>query len=327
MLFNSYEFLFFFLPIVFGIYFWLHRLQKSGLAKGWLVLASLVFYAWWKIAYLPIILISIVCNFLLGLCLAHVSSPISKKLLLILSVGLNLAALGYFKYTHFLLSSANAFLGFHVALPDIILPLGISFFTFTQTAYLVDTYKGKVKDVSFLNYALFVTFFPHLIAGPILHHQEMMPQFEDRKKYKIDGKQLCTGIFLFVVGLVKKVLIADQFAKCANLGFDVSSSLGFWEAWVTSLCYTFQLYFDFSGYTDMALGIALLFNIHLPQNFNSPYKAQNLQDFWRRWHITLSRFLRDYIYIPLGGNRLGEVQTCLNLLITFLIGGIWHGAG
>ncbi|MGB6019807.1 MAG: MBOAT family O-acyltransferase, partial [Sulfurimonadaceae bacterium] len=203
----------------------------------------------------------------------------------------------------------------------------ISFFTFQQIAYLVDSYRGETAEYDFLNYALFVTFFPQLIAGPIVHHAEMMPQFASKWNLVKNYKNIATGLFIFSIGLFKKVVIADTFAKWATAGFDHAETLNLLEAWATSLSYTFQLYFDFSGYTDMAIGAALLFNIKLPINFNSPYKALDIQDFWRRWHITLSRFLRDYIYIPLGGNRKGSFRTYNNLLATFILGGIWHGAG
>jgi D-alanyl-lipoteichoic acid acyltransferase DltB (MBOAT superfamily) len=207
------------------------------------------------------------------------------------------------------------------------LPLAISFFTFQQIAYLVDSYRGETGEYDFLNYALFVTFFPQLIAGPIVHHKEMMPQFASKWNLVKNYKNIATGIFIFSIGLFKKVVIADTFSTWATNGFDKAEYLNMIEAWATSLSYTFQLYFDFSGYTDMAIGAALLFNIRLPINFLSPYKALSIQDFWRRWHITLSRFLRDYIYIPLGGNRKGNFRTYINLMTTFLLGGLWHGAG
>jgi len=210
---------------------------------------------------------------------------------------------------------------------DLALPLAISFFTFQQIAYLVDSYRGQTSEYDFLNYALFVTFFPQLIAGPIVHHAEMMPQFASKWNLIKRYRNISLGLFIFSVGLFKKVVIADTFAVWANTGFDDSEVLSFVDAWATSLSYTFQLYFDFSGYTDMAIGSALLFNIKLPINFNSPYKSLTIQDFWRRWHITLSNFLRDYIYIPLGGNRKGDFRVYVNLLATFVIGGAWHGAG
>ncbi|WP_242843611.1 MBOAT family O-acyltransferase [Thermincola ferriacetica] len=207
----------------------------------------------------------------------------------------------------------------------VILPLGISFFTFTQIAYLVDAYRGEAKEYSFINYVLFVTFFPHLIAGPIIHHKEMMPQFASLRGKVLNWKNISNGLFLFAVGLVKKVLIADSLAHWANPGFK-AMSLTMVEAWATALSYTFQLYFDFSGYTDMAIGLSLFFNIQLPQNFNSPYKSASIIEFWRRWHMTLSRFLRDYLYIPLGGSCRGLFRKCINLVITMTLGGLWHGA-
>lgn len=242
-----------------------------------------------------------------------------------LGISGNVLLLIYYKYADFLLVNIGEAVGFEVTLLNLVLPLGISFFTFTQIAYLVDAYKGKAREYNIINYVLFVTFYPHLIAGPILHHGEMMPQFDRIRSKLWDWGNAASGVFIFCIGLFKKVVIADSVAIYANAGFDTAS--GFVDSWIAALSYTFQLYFDFSGYTDMAIGAALLFNIRLPQNFNSPYKALNIQDFWRRWHMTLSRFLRDYIYIPLGGNRRGEMIMLRNLMLTFLIGGLWHGAG
>ncbi len=250
-----------------------------------------------------------------------------KKSLLIFGIVSNLSLLGYYKYSDFFIENINILTNSNVPLLHMMLPLAISFFTFQQIAYLVDSYRGETKEYDFLNYALFVTFFPQLIAGPIVHHKEMMPQFSQKENKYINYHNVALGLFIFSIGLFKKIVIADTFAIWATEGFDVSSTLGFYQAWATSLSYTFQLYFDFSGYTDMAIGVALLFNIRLPINFDSPYKALSIQDFWRRWHITLSRFLKDYIYIPLGGNRKGELRTYTNLFMTFLLGGIWHGAG
>lgn len=330
MLFNSYEFIFLFLPITFFIYFYLSSKRLIVGAKAFLVFASLFFYSWWNIIYLPLILGSILFNFAIGVSLSKdetLKNKLSKKTILTFGIVCNLLLLGYFKYTDFFISNANIILHSNIDLLHIILPLGISFFTFTQIAYIVDAYRGEVKEMDYLSYSLFVTFFPHLLAGPILHHKEIMPQFNATKNFAKNYKNIAAGIFLFSIGLFKKVVIADTFAVWANNGFDKAEVLNFIEAWATSLSYTFQLYFDFSGYTDMAIGIALLFNIRFPINFNSPYKATDIQDFWRRWHITLSRFLRDYIYIPLGGNRKGEARTYSNLFFTFLIGGLWHGAG
>jgi len=244
-----------------------------------------------------------------------------------MSVVLNVVLLGYFKYSDFFIMNTNRAFGSEIPLLHLALPLAISFYTFQQIAYLIDSYRKETKEYDFLNYAVFVTFFPQLIAGPIVHHAEMMPQFARLKNKVKNYHNIALGLFIFSIGLFKKVVIADTFAMWATKGFDVAQTLNMIEAWVTSLSYTFQLYFDFSGYADMAIGIALLFNIKIPMNFFSPYKATSIQDFWRRWHMTLSRFLKDYIYIPLGGNRKGEVRTYTNLFATFVLGGIWHGAG
>ncbi|MBU0631311.1 MBOAT family protein [bacterium] len=329
MLFNSYEFIFLFLPLTFFIYFYLLQKRLSVAARGFLVFSSLFFYSWWNIVYLPLILSSMLFNYIIGNSLNEnfQKAKVSKRSLLFFGIISNIALLGYFKYSDFFIENIN--LAFHssISLLHLALPLAISFFTFQQIAYLVDSYRGETKEYDFLNYALFVTFFPQLIAGPIVHHSEMMPQFTNRWNLAKNYKNIATGLFIFSLGVFKKVVIADSFAQIADKGFDILPVLSFNEAWATSLSFTFQLYFDFSGYTDMAIGAALLFNIKLPINFNSPYKATSIQDFWRRWHITLSRFLKDYIYVPLGGNRKGNFRTYGNLMTTFIIGGIWHGAG
>ncbi len=327
MLFNSLEFLFIFLPITFFVYFFLNKKKLIMLATGWMVVASLIFYGYWNYKYLTLILLSMVFNYTIGYTLSHPSNlKINRKLVLMTGILGNVGLLCYYKYFDFLINNINMVLHTGFDTLKIALPLGISFFTFTQIAYLVDAYKKEVREYDFLNYALFVTFFPHLIAGPILHHSEMMPQFADIRKKVINQKNISKGLFLLAIGLFKKVIIADNLSEFVKNMFDIIPTLDFFESWIASLSYTFQLYFDFSGYCDMALGIALLFNIMLPVNFNSPYKSQNIQDFWRRWHMTLSRFLKNYIYIPLGGNRHGEYKTYRNLFLTFLIGGIWHGA-
>ncbi len=329
MLFNSYEFIFAFLPVTYFIYFYLNKKHLTEASKGFMVFASLFFYSWWNVKYLPLILISMVFNYSLGRELATPKrlKSVSKKQLLTVGVTFNLALLAYFKYMDFFIENINRLAGTHLGLLHLALPLAISFYTFQQIAYLVDSYRGETKEYDFLNYAVFVTFFPQLIAGPIVHHSEMMPQFAKVRNKVINLQNIAAGLFIFSMGLFKKVVIADTFATWATQGFDIAKELNMLEAWSASLSYTFQLYFDFSGYTDMAIGLGLLFNINLPTNFFSPYKATSIQDFWRRWHITLSRFLRDYIYIPLGGNRKGEPRTYLNLFITFLLGGLWHGAG
>jgi len=318
-----------FLPLSFFIYFFLLQKRLMTGAKGFLVFTSLFFYSWWNIAYLPIILSSLLFNYVIGNTLNEnfKKAKVHKKSLLAFGIVANVALLGYFKYTDFLIENVNSVLDTSVPLLHLALPLAISFFTFQQIAYLVDSYKKETAEYDFLNYALFVTFFPQLIAGPIVHHSEMMPQFASVRNLVKNYRNIALGLFIFSIGLFKKVVIADSFAVWATAGFDTATTLSLFEAWATSLSYTFQLYFDFSGYTDMAIGAALLFNIRLPINFNSPYKALDIQDFWRRWHITLSRFLKDYVYIPLGGNRKGSFRTYTNLLATFIIGGIWHGAG
>ena len=336
MLFNSYSFIFLFLPVVLVGFFQLGRIHHAY-AAAWLALASLFFYGYWNPAYIGLLLGSIVGNYGFGMWIAKAGvrqEARRKKHLLITAITLNLALLAYYKYANFFLSSANSLVGTNLSLGEIILPLGISFFTFTQIAFLVDTYQGKVKEYNFIHYLLFVTYFPHLIAGPVLHHKDMMPQFARTSTYHINWDNVATGLLLFTLGLCKKVLWADSLAPYAtaifdgaNHGMTIGTLPTIYEAWSGALAYTLQIYFDFSGYTDMALGIALMFNIRLPINFNSPYKSTSIIDFWRRWHITLSTFLRDYLYIPLGGNRHGKLRRYGNLLATMLLGGLWHGAG
>ncbi len=250
-----------------------------------------------------------------------------KNLIIVIGIIGNLSVLIYFKYIDFILVNINQYFGTNVNYLNVVLPLAISFFTFQQIAFLVDTYKGKIDECNFKKYLLFITFFPQLIAGPIVHHGEIIPQYENKLNKIINYENLLRGIILFSIGLFKKVFIADNLSVIVAQGFDGGITLNIIEAWITSLSYTLQLYFDFCGYTDMAIGIALMFNINLPNNFNSPYKSLNIQDFWRRWHMTLSRFLRDYIYIPLGGNKNGYSIQIFSVIVTFLIGGIWHGAG
>ncbi len=332
MLFNSPEYFFAFLPLVVLVYFLLQHFIGAKASKFWLVAASLYFYAYWNVAYLPLIIVSILVNYTVAELIHRAkkqqsTARISAKSILSAGVIFNIGLLGYFKYTDFFIETVNVFLSVQFELLHVLLPLAISFFTFQQIAYLVDCYKSDVHEYDFLSYCLFVCFFPQLIAGPIVHHKEMMPQFFDRNNVSPHMENIARGILIFGIGLFKKVVIADTFAMWADSGFSAGQQPSFIEAWQTSLCYTFQLYYDFSGYTDMALGAALLFNIRLPLNFNSPYKALDIQDFWRRWHMTLSRWLKDYLYIPLGGNRHGSLRTYFNLFATFLLGGLWHGAG
>jgi len=304
-------------------------------AMAWLVAASLFFYGWWNPIYLGLILCSILVNYGVGIVLGHqriqnTHQPLRLKIVLALGVSFNLGLLGYFKYANFFIQTINNLTGNTYHLETIILPLAISFFTFQQIAYLVDAYKGETHEYNFLHYCLFVTFFPQLIAGPIVHHQEMLPQFAKKTLYKLNYQHLAVGLTIFFIGLFKKVVLADGIAIYATPVFEAAEQgiiLSFFEAWRGVLAYTFQLYFDFSGYSDMAIGIARMFGIRLPLNFHSPYKAVNIIEFWRRWHITLSRFLRDYLYISLGGNRKGKIRRYINLMITMILGGLWHGAG
>ncbi len=335
MLFNSYPFICLFLPITLTGFWWLGR-SSPQLVPLWLVAASLFFYGWWNPTYLVLLLFSISANYFAGSAIdrqvgkfTKISLMEPRSWLIVFAVGANLALLGYYKYANFFVTNLSSAFGYDWTIGSVILPLGISFFTFTQIAFLVDVYQGKVKEYNFINYCLFVTYFPHLIAGPVLHHQEMMPQFKQLNTNQYQP-EIAGGLTILAIGLAKKVLLADGIVNYVTVIFDAVKehvSLTFAEAWLGALAYTLQLYFDFSGYSDMAIGISLLFGVTLPINFNSPYKAVNIIDFWRRWHITLSNFLRDYLYIPLGGNRHGEFRRYFNLLLTMLLGGLWHGAG
>ncbi len=325
MLFNSPAFLFVFLPATLLIY-WGLKAWRIDAANVWLLGASLFFYSWWEIRFLPVLLTSIAVNFALGWAMTRFSQ--FKYQVLTLGIVLNLAALAYFKYINFFIANAEALTGTAWVNLEVALPIGISFFTFTQIAYLVDASRSKAKEYDPVRYGLFVTYFPHLIAGPILHHGEMMPQFADseRRDRTLD---VIVGLTLLSAGLFKKVVIADTIAQYSTpvfQAFDNGLRLSLLEAWIGALAYTLQIYFDFSAYCDMALGVSRMFGILLPINFLSPYQATSIIDFWRRWHITLSRFLRDYLYIPLGGNRQGTVRRYINLSLTMLLGGLWHGA-
>jgi D-alanyl-lipoteichoic acid acyltransferase DltB (MBOAT superfamily) len=332
MLFNSTEFIFAFVPVTVIIFFLLTRNWTARAGIAWLSLASLFFYGWWDIRYIPLLCASIVANFLVSRWILH-SRLLSARFprgFLVVGLAMNLMLLGFFKYTNFFISNLNETTGLGLFNPQIVLPLGISFFTFTQIAYLVDVSRGEAKEYNFLNYVLFVTFFPHLIAGPIIHHKEMMPQFANPGVGWVSSAVFSSGLVFFLIGLAKKTVLADSLSAFARPVFEGAAAgveVTLFEAWTGLLAYTFQIYFDFSGYSDMAVGGALLFGIKLPLNFNSPYKAESIIEFWRRWHMTLSRFLRDYIYVPLGGNRKGRVRRYVNLLLTMLLGGLWHGAG
>ncbi len=328
MLFNSVSYIFAFLPVTFCIFWVLMWLGRKSLALSSLSLASLFFYGWWNPVYVPLLLFLVLANYVTGYYL--VTSRQWRKPVLIAGLILNLAALGYFKYAAFLAANANAAFGTGIDVGTIVLPLAISFFTFQKIAFICDAYADKVNDLNFLRFGLFVSFFPQLIAGPIVHHREIMPQFARLEARHLTWNIVATGLSLFSVGLFKKVVIADGLSQFVGPVFTAASegaALNAGDSWLGMLAYTFQLYFDFSGYSDMALGSALLFGIRLPVNFYSPYKATSIIEFWRRWHITLSNFLRDYLYITLGGNRKGPARRYVNLFITMLLGGLWHGAG
>ena len=327
MLFNSFEFIFFFLPVTLLVFWLLTRHHRSQMAIAWLVGASLFFYAWWNPIYLGLLVASILFNFSFGAAISRAHRA-RRRALLVFGIAANLAVLGYYKYANFFLDNLNAVAGSDWDIGKILLPLGVSFITFQKIAYLVDAYQGKAREYDFLHFCLFVTFFPQLIAGPIVHHRDVMPQFADRARLRVSHENIALGLSIFIIGLFKKVAIADNLALFANPVFSAApgTTLSFQEAWLGALAYTFQLYFDFSGYSDMAIGLARLFGVKLPLNFHSPYQATSIIDFWRRWHMTLSRFLRDYLYIPLGGSRHGPARRYLNLFVTMLLGGLWHGA-
>lgn len=335
MLFNSPQFIFFFLPVVFLVYFLLTSIAPLYFSRAWLAASSIFFYGYWNPKYLPLILVSIAINFTIGRYLILYK----QKVFLIVGIVFNLALLGYFKYYDFFVTNSNLLFSTDIPLLNLILPLAISFFTFQQISYLVDCYKGKVENYNFINYTLFITFFPHLIAGPIVHHKVMMPQFQSTNNLKINFQNIALGILIFSIGLFKKVILADNFSTTVLDGMNYIDSITFFDAWTVILSYTFQLYFDFSGYSDMAIGLALLFNIKLPINFNSPYKAVNFQEMVSRWHITLTRFLYEYVYFPLNrylskslfsSSRIKlstSAKTTINVMFLFLLSGIWHGAG
>jgi len=328
MLFNSYVFMLAFLPLTLIIYFLLGKLpERIQLNKVFLVLASFLFYGYNNPNYVPIIAFSILINYALSQMMLRSEKKIIRLPLMLLGLGLNLGVLFYFKYHDFFAANMNAFFGTSFALYRLALPLGISFFTFQQLSYVIDSYRRTVPRYNILDYALFVTFFPQLVAGPIVLHSEIVPQFADAKNRRFNFDNFAPGLYAFALGLFKKVIVADTFGIAVEAGFANAASLNTIEAWFIAIGYTLQLYFDFSGYCDVATGVGLMFNIKIPLNFNSPYKSMNIREFWQRWHITLSRFLTSYIYFPLGGSRKGLVRTCINLMVVFLASGLWHGAG
>ncbi len=330
MLFNSYEFILVFLPIAVSGFYLLGRYLGARTGLAWLIGASLIFYGMWYPAHLVLIGTSILCNFTLGVLVDRNQGKRSKYILTTLGILFNLGLLGYYKYADFIADNLELVLPVLWDTEGIVLPLAISFFTFQQIAYLVDVYKGETNEPSLMRYSLFVTFFPQLIAGPIVHHKDLLPQFTFTGRIQLRYRNIAIGLTFFIIGLFKKVMLADNVALFATPTFDAvaaGQSVDFLQAWSAALAYSLQLYFDFSGYSDMAIGLAYMIGIRLPDNFNSPYKSASIIEFWRRWHMTLSAFLRHYVYIPLGGNRKGEYRRYTNLFLTMLIGGIWHGAG
>jgi len=331
VLFNSYEFLFAFLPILLVGLFLLVSFGWGRAAVWWIGLGSIVFYGLGNPRFVPLLVVSVVVNYLVGArILAQGGAGADErraKHWLIFGIAANLAALAYFKYTNFFLDNLSELSGWQTHWPQIVLPVGISFFTFTQIAFLVDCRRGAAHRYRFWDYLLFVTFFPHLVAGPILNHKSILPQIDSRGFGRPGAQEIYTALIFFSIGLFKKTIIADSLAPQVQIVFKAIPHLDFIDAWVGALLYTFQLYYDFSGYSEMAVGLALLINVRIPMNFNSPYKSTSIVEFWRRWHISLSNFLRDYLYIPLGGNRFGTRRRYQNLLTTMVLGGLWHGAG
>lgn len=326
MLFNSYIFIFLFLPLTLVGYYGLRHFKQDKPALIYLVIMSLWFYGYNNIYYLPILMISVCVNHLLAAGMDRFAGEKTRKALLWGGILWNLGILFIFKYYDFFVGNMNTAFGWDVTFLNIALPLGISFYTFQQLSYVVDVYKKECAYYSFLEYATYVTFFPQLIAGPIVYHSELIPQFRKEENRKINYTNLSKGIYAFALGLAKKVLLADTFSKIVTAGYGSISGLNAMSTILVMVCYSLQIYFDFSGYCDMALGIGYFFNVELPINFNSPYKAQSIVDFWDRWHMTLTRFFTKYIYIPLGGSRKGKIRTYVNIMIVFAVSGLWHGA-
>jgi D-alanyl-lipoteichoic acid acyltransferase DltB (MBOAT superfamily) len=327
--FNSATFLFGFLPVVLAGWFLLEKMENATWRQAWLLAASLAFYAWSNATVLALFLPLTFLNYLLGSRLQRCGDS-GGKWLLGAAIGINVLVLCYFKYANFFVSNLNAALQTDLFIEKILLPLGISFITFMQIAWLVACRRKEAVPCSYFEFLLFSAFFPQIVSGPIVYQKETQPQFRKTRTPADRATDVCVGATLFTMGLAKKVLVADTIAPWANQGFWAAGAgepISLVAAWVGILAYAFQLYFDFSGYSDMAIGVARLFGIRLPLNFNSPYKSESISEFWRRWHMTLSRFLRDYVYIALGGNRCGPLRRSANLFLTMLLGGFWHGAG
>lgn len=331
MIFSTYEFILVFLPIVFITYFVLNKFKMYTISKIWLVVASLYFYAQGSKDFFPFFMGSIFGNYCIGTALTKLQEKADKKQLkLLLAIGIivNVALLGYYKYTDFFIENINFVTGANIALKNIALPIGISFFTFQLIAFLVDSYRGETKDYDIIDYLLFITFFPQLIVGPIVHHKEMVEQFEKEENQKLNWNNIALGLFVFSIGCAKKMLLADVLTTSAQRFFvSNQEAFTFFNTWYYSLQYTISYYFDLSGYADMAIGLGLMFNIVIPQNFNSPYKATDFQEYWKRWHMTLSRFLSTYIFRSVYKKENKWRNYYIATMVTFLVSGFWHGAG
>ena len=329
MLFNSYLFIFLFFPLFAAGYFLFGKLQNRTLVLWFITAMSLVFYGYNHVRYVPVITGSILVNYGVSRLLSsekYANRIRLRKGMLALGIVFDLGLIFYFKYYDFFFENINTLLHTRVTMKHLLLPLGISFFTFQQISFVVDSYRGETKDYGFAEYAAFVTFFPQLVAGPIVLHKELIPQFRDPSKGRVNFDNLYEGTVRFSLGLFKKVMLADTFGKAVAWGFANTEGATAGDLFIVMLAYTFQIYFDFSGYSDMAIGLAQTVNLHIPMNFDSPYKAFTIREFWKRWHMTLTRFLTTYVYLPLGGSRRGRVRTLVNTGIVFLLSGIWHGA-
>lgn len=330
MIFSTYRFIFLFLPVTFFVYFFINHFKMYTLAKIWLVVCSFYFYAQGSPSFFPFFLGSVVANYLIGISMLNLQgeTKVQRKLLLLAGILGNCALLGYYKYTDFFITNWNMLTGSDVALKHIVLPIGISFFTFQLIAFLVDCYRGEAHSYAFIDYLLFITFFPQLIVGPIIHHAEIVPQFENTDNLHLKPDMIAKGLFLFAIGCTKKIMFADPLTTTAQEFFNaLPKDPGMLEAWYSAICYTISYYFDLSGYADMAIGLGFLFNVNIPQNFNSPYKARNFQDYWRRWHITLSRFLSAYIFKSVYKHGSKYRNYYVATMVTFFVSGFWHGAG
>lgn len=327
MIFSTFGFICIFLPIVFFLYVLGLKYEKILFSKIVLIIASFIFYAYGSGDFFPFFVLSVFLNYFIGSALANSEKKPTKNIILAIGLMLNIILLGHYKYTDFILFNINTIFELSIPYQNILLPIGISFFTFQLIAFLVDSYRGEVKKYDLVDYLLFITFFPQLIVGPIVHHKDVVPQYRNMNRSMLSSKWIASGVFLFAMGCAKKLALADPMTIWAQRAFDNALSLNFLESWTASLTYTMSYYFDLSGYADMAIGLGLIFGITIPRNFNSPYKARNFADYWRRWHMTLSKFLGDYIFRNVYNKEKGNINFYWALFVTFLVSGFWHGAG